>query len=113
MPIAIIRICWKQQYVRLLPIKVKFVYVEVAFFVEASIYEKFKTDFVEKVKQLKVGHPSKEDTNIGALVSKHHLEKVMQYIDISKEENGTVLYGGNKVYCCWLRRWVLFRTHSY
>lgn len=66
-------------------------------FVEASIYEKFKTDFVEKVKQLKVGHPSKEDTNIGALVSKHHLEKVMQYIDIAKEENGTVLCGGNKV----------------
>lgn len=66
-------------------------------FVEASIYETFKTDFVKKVKQLKVGHPSKEDTNIGALVSKSHLEKVMQYINIAKEENGTILYGGNKV----------------
>ncbi|GAA3610056.1 aldehyde dehydrogenase [Flavivirga amylovorans] len=66
-------------------------------FVEATIYEKFKTDFVKKVKQLKVGHPSKEDTNIGALVSKPHLEKVMQYIDIAKEEDGTILYGGNKV----------------
>ena len=66
-------------------------------FVEASIYEKFKRDFVEKVKQLKVGHPSEATTNIGALVSKPHLEKVMSYINIAKEENGIVLCGGNKV----------------
>ncbi|MDO5979929.1 aldehyde dehydrogenase [Flavivirga spongiicola] len=66
-------------------------------FVEATIYKKFKTDFVEKVKQLKIGHPSKEGTNIGALVSKSHLEKVIRYIDIAKEENGTIICGGNKV----------------
>ncbi|WP_375238226.1 aldehyde dehydrogenase [Aurantibacter sp.] len=66
-------------------------------FVEASIYEKFKTDFVTKVKALKVGHPSDEATNIGALVSKPHLEKVKEYIEIAKTENGTVLCGGNKV----------------
>ena len=66
-------------------------------FVEASIYEKFKTDFVNKIKALKVGHPSEATTNIGALVSKPHLEKVMDYINIAKEENGNVLCGGNKV----------------
>lgn len=66
-------------------------------FVEASIYEKFKIDFVKKVKQLKVGHPSHEDTHIGALVSKPHLEKVKNYINIAKDENGTVLCGGNEV----------------
>ncbi|WP_439151488.1 aldehyde dehydrogenase [Winogradskyella sp.] len=66
-------------------------------FVEASIYKKFKNDFVAKVKALKVGHPSEKDTNIGALVSKPHLEKVKDYINIAKEENGTVLCGGNEV----------------
>jgi aminomuconate-semialdehyde/2-hydroxymuconate-6-semialdehyde dehydrogenase len=66
-------------------------------FVEASIYNKFKTDFIKKVRTLKVGHPSESKTNIGALVSKAHLEKVLSYIEIAKEENGTVLYGGNKV----------------
>ena len=66
-------------------------------FVEDSIFEKFKKDFVEKVKGLKVGHPSKADTNIGALVSKAHLEKVKEHITIAKEENGTVLCGGNEV----------------
>lgn len=66
-------------------------------FVEASIYERFKSDFVEKVKQLNVGHPAHSDTNIGALVSKPHLEKVKQYIEIAKDENGSILCGGNEV----------------
>ena len=66
-------------------------------FIEASIYEKFKTDFVKKTKALKIGHPSKEPTNIGALVSKSHLEKVISYINLAKKENGTILCGGNKV----------------
>lgn len=66
-------------------------------FVESSIYEKFKTDFVQKVKKLKVGHPSVSDTDIGALVSKPHLEKVKKYIDLGKEENGKILCGGNQV----------------
>ncbi len=66
-------------------------------FVEESIYEKFKTDFVAKVKALKVGHPSEKDTNIGALVSKQHLEKVIQYIEIAKQENGKILCGGDRV----------------
>ncbi|WP_299227142.1 aldehyde dehydrogenase [uncultured Psychroserpens sp.] len=66
-------------------------------FIEAPIYEKFKTDFVAKVKQLKVGHPSQTETNIGALVSKPHLEKVKEHIQIAKNENGTVLCGGNEI----------------
>lgn len=66
-------------------------------FIEASIYEKFKTDFVARVKALKVGHPSEDKTHIGALVSKPHLEKVMSYIEIAKQENGIILCGGNKV----------------
>mgnify|MGYP003110103896 FL=1 len=66
-------------------------------FVEKSIFEKFKTDFVEKVKQLKVGNPFDADTNVGALVSKSHLEKVASYIEIAKKEGGKILYGGNKV----------------
>ncbi len=66
-------------------------------FVENSIYEKFKRDFVAKVQQLIVGHPSNTSTNIGALVSKSHLEKVVGYIDQAKVENHTILCGGKKV----------------
>ncbi|MFD0963406.1 aldehyde dehydrogenase [Pseudofulvibacter geojedonensis] len=66
-------------------------------YVERSIYDKFKSDFIAKVKALKVGHPSDTETNIGALVSKPHLEKVKSYIDIAEQEGGKVLTGGNYV----------------
>jgi aminomuconate-semialdehyde/2-hydroxymuconate-6-semialdehyde dehydrogenase len=66
-------------------------------FVEASIYQEFKKDFIEKIKKLKVGHPSNSETDIGALVSKPHLEKVLNYIEIAKKENGNILCGGNQV----------------
>ena len=40
--------------------------------VEASIYEKFKADFITQVQQLIVGPPSNKSTQVGALVSKTH-----------------------------------------
>ena len=66
-------------------------------FVEASIYDKFKTDFVTAVSKLKVGNPFDENTTIGALVSKPHLEKVMSYIENASEYGGKILFGGNRV----------------
>ena len=66
-------------------------------FVEEKIYENFKRDFIKKVSELKIGDPSSEDTNIGALVSKEHLEKVKSYIDIARQEGGTILSGGDRV----------------
>ena len=66
-------------------------------FVEKPIYEQFKKDFVSIIRKQKVGHPSAADTKIGALVSKPHLEKVLSYIEIAKEEGGNILCGGNKL----------------
>lgn len=65
--------------------------------VEESIYDKFKAEFVEQVKALKVGDPLKENTKQGAVVSRQHFEKVMQCIETAKEEGGKILYGGNMV----------------
>ncbi|MCT8338588.1 aldehyde dehydrogenase [Flavobacteriaceae bacterium TK19130] len=66
-------------------------------YIEASIYDQFKADFIEKVKELYVGHPSEADTNIGALVSKPHMEKVQSYIELAQKEGATLLYGGEAV----------------
>ncbi len=66
-------------------------------FVERSIYKQFKIDFIAKTKKLKIGNPLNADTNIGALVSKEHLEKVKSYIDIAQKEGGTILCGGKYV----------------
>ncbi|MEZ4890535.1 MAG: aldehyde dehydrogenase [Crocinitomicaceae bacterium] len=66
-------------------------------FVERPIYEKFKTAFVEKVSRMKVSYPTDEQANMGALVSKPHLEKVLSYIELAQQEGGTVLTGGERV----------------
>ncbi len=63
-------------------------------FVEDVIYDRFKNDFIQMVNQIKKGDPLDEDTRFGALVSKEHLEKVKSYIELAKEEGGTVLTGG-------------------
>ncbi len=65
-------------------------------FVEKSIYKKFKTDFVNEVAKLKVSYPSDVKANLGALVSKEQLNKVLDYIDIAKNEGGAILFGGEK-----------------
>ncbi len=66
-------------------------------FVEAGIYEKFKKDFVQKVSELKVGNPFDADSNLGALVSEAHLNKVKTYIDSAESQGGKILFGGERV----------------
>lgn len=63
-------------------------------FVERSIYEKFRDAFTDKVKALKVGDPLKDDTRIGAIVSKPHMEKILSYIELAKQEGGKIICGG-------------------
>ena len=66
-------------------------------FVERTIYEKFKTTFVEKVNKAIVSNPTDPKANMGALVSLPHLEKVLSYVELAKEEGGKVLTGGTRV----------------
>jgi len=66
-------------------------------FVERSIYDQFREAFVARVKKMKVGDPADETSSLGAVVSKPHMEKVLSYIDLAREEGGTVLAGGNRV----------------
>ncbi len=66
-------------------------------FIERSIYEKFKTEFVSRVKKMKVGNPADAESKLGAVVSKSHMEKVLSYVDLAKQEGGIVLCGGVQV----------------
>lgn len=65
-------------------------------FVEKTIYEQFKKDFVAKVKQLKVGSPF-DEVNLGAVVSEAHRNKIESYIALAKKEGGKILTGGKRV----------------
>ena len=65
--------------------------------IEESIYEKFKTEFVEKTKALIVGNPLDEKSKLGAVVSKTHFDKILNCIEIAKQEGGTILCGGKSI----------------
>lgn len=64
-------------------------------FVERSIYETFKKDFVHRVEKLTVGTPNKS-VDLGAVISKEHLKKVLDYIELAQKEGGILLTGGQK-----------------
>ena len=66
-------------------------------YVEKPLYERFVRDFVELVKSKKVGDPLETDTNVGAIVSKDQFEKDLAYIQLAREEGGTILCGGEAV----------------
>ncbi len=63
-------------------------------YVERPIYQEFLEKFTEKVKELKVGLPGEKDTDVGALVSQEHYERVMSYVEIARNE-GSILTGEN------------------
>ena len=66
-------------------------------YVQRGIYEKFKAAFLERVNGLTVADPLSEKARMGAVVSKEHMEKVLSYIELAKEEGGTLLTGGHRV----------------
>jgi aminomuconate-semialdehyde/2-hydroxymuconate-6-semialdehyde dehydrogenase len=66
-------------------------------FVERSIYDQFVEGFVRCAEWLKVGDPSDDETQVGALISEAHMHKVLGYIDLAKEEGGTIVAGGKRV----------------
>lgn len=65
--------------------------------IERKIYDRFKDEFIKRTQKLKVGDPEDPDVNLGAVVSQQHLEKILSYIELAKEEGGTVLTGGQRV----------------
>jgi aminomuconate-semialdehyde/2-hydroxymuconate-6-semialdehyde dehydrogenase len=66
-------------------------------FVERSIYGQFVERFVAATKKLRVGDPSDETTDVGALITEAHVAKVTGYIDLAKQEGGKVVTGGKRV----------------
>ncbi len=66
-------------------------------FVERPIYDKFKRDFVTRVSALKVGDPLEADSDVGAIVSNQHFDKIMSYVDLATKEGGKIILGGKAV----------------
>lgn len=65
--------------------------------IEESIYDEFKKRFLAECEKLKVGDPMDAKSNLGALVSEDHLNKVDSYVRLAIEEGGTILLGGKRI----------------
>ncbi|MDX1940880.1 MAG: aldehyde dehydrogenase [Saprospiraceae bacterium] len=66
-------------------------------YVQHPIYERFKNELIIRTKNLKTGNPLEEQHDLGALVSKGHLEKVQGYLELAKAEGGNILCGGERL----------------
>ena len=65
-------------------------------FVQSEIYDEFLKLACKRSKKIKIGNPLKLDTQMGALISQDHLDKVMGYIERAKKSNSKLLIGGNR-----------------
>ncbi|MFE4042508.1 aldehyde dehydrogenase [Priestia sp. YIM B13490] len=65
--------------------------------VQESIYKQFLEKFTVAVRNIKVGDPLSEETNMGALVSQSHLETVDEYVRIGLAEGAKLACGGKRV----------------
>src|SRR5579871_917065 len=64
--------------------------------VHRVIYERFIERVAERVRRLRVGHPLDPATEIGPLIHPRHLEKVLSYFPLAREEGAEIRVGGSR-----------------
>ncbi|MGR3907334.1 5-carboxymethyl-2-hydroxymuconate semialdehyde dehydrogenase [Burkholderia sp. SR8] len=63
-------------------------------FVQRTIYDRFVQEFARRANNLVVGDPTDPGTNLGAMITRQHWEKVTGYIRIGEQEGARVVAGG-------------------
>lgn len=64
--------------------------------VHESIADEFIRRAIERVKNIKTGHPLDTETMIGAQASQEQQDKILKYIGIGQDEGATLLTGGGE-----------------
>lgn len=65
--------------------------------VDAKIYDEFIPLLIDAVNTMKVGNPSQDDSDIGSVISPDHMNKVLSYIELAKQEGGRIISGGERM----------------
>ncbi|OJB16327.1 5-carboxymethyl-2-hydroxymuconate semialdehyde dehydrogenase [Burkholderia ubonensis] len=63
-------------------------------FVQRSIYDRFVQEFARRANRLVVGDPADPATQLGAMITRAHWEKVTGYIRIGEQEGARLVAGG-------------------
>jgi 5-carboxymethyl-2-hydroxymuconic-semialdehyde dehydrogenase len=62
--------------------------------VQRSIHDQFIDKVAARVQRLKVGHPLDAATEIGPLIHQRHLDKVLSYFSVAREDGASIRVGG-------------------
>lgn len=65
--------------------------------IQDTIRDDFEAKLIERVNNIKVGHPLDPKTEIGPLVTQEHFDKVTSYFDIAKKDGATIAAGGETI----------------
>jgi betaine-aldehyde dehydrogenase len=66
-------------------------------FVHSSVKKEFLERLVKRVSAMRIGDPLDPSTQVGALVSEQHMQKVLSYIERGRAEGARVVIGGTRV----------------
>ncbi|TCP29638.1 betaine-aldehyde dehydrogenase [Scopulibacillus darangshiensis] len=64
---------------------------------EESVHDEFIERLIAKAKKIRVGPGDKPSTEMGALVSEDHMNKVLKYIELGIEEGAKLAFGGKRI----------------
>jgi len=64
--------------------------------VERSVYDRFLEALVQSTRQLNIGDPASEATQVGPLVSASQRQRVERYVQLAKDSRGRILCGGDR-----------------
>ncbi|KMY53346.1 betaine-aldehyde dehydrogenase [Bacillus sp. FJAT-27231] len=64
---------------------------------DEALYDRFVPALVKKAQEIRVGSGKEPETVMGPLITEEHLQRVLEYIEIGKQEGATLLCGGNRI----------------
>ncbi|WP_257347291.1 aldehyde dehydrogenase family protein [Pseudalkalibacillus decolorationis] len=65
-------------------------------YVKYELYEQFVNKFIEKTKQLVIGDPMSEDTDLSAMIHQSEAERVEDWLHKAAKSGAVIAYGGKR-----------------
>jgi len=65
-------------------------------YVHKDIFKKFTSDFLERTKNLKVGDPLDEDTDVGPMITEGEAKRTEEWVEEAIEGGAKILIGGKR-----------------
>ncbi|UOQ92660.1 aldehyde dehydrogenase family protein [Halobacillus shinanisalinarum] len=65
-------------------------------YVHEDVRQEFQEKFIKAVKELKVGDPNDDQTDVGPMISEDEAKRAEQWIEEAKQAGGTVVHGGKR-----------------